>query len=202
MARPIVNPGTLYWSGEHWINYLREPGAEVDNGMVSLWHTRYSAVGNGSVAYVYIPGDSGFQGICTDNQALADLIQAWMGGRGGLYEMALPTLAAEFTYAGDIRVNPSWIIQTEQDGIPSTVVATWTQVQPPVILDAPAPKFAEDRDVFSLLFFTDGASITLNDQPIQGKPYLRDIWRPSIGGDRSSCVFALAETFILLPGNE
>ena len=27
-------------------------------------------------------------------------------------------------------------------------------------------------------------------------PYLRDIWRPSIGGDRRSCVFAISESLL------
>ena len=34
-----------------------------------------------------------------------------------------------------------------------------TDVQPPVILDAPAPLFREDRDVYSYLIFTDGGTI-------------------------------------------
>jgi len=36
----------------------------------------------------------------------------------------------------------------------------------------------------------------LDGRAVEGKPYTRDIWKKSIGGDRSSCVFALAETFI------
>ena len=28
------------------------------------------------------------------------------------------------------------------------------------------------------------------------RAYLRDIWRPSIGGDRRSCVFAISESLL------
>ena len=45
----------------------------------------------------------------------------------------------------------------------------------------------EDRDVYSLLFFAEEAGISINGQPVAGKPYVTDIWKPSIGGDRSSC---------------
>jgi hypothetical protein len=60
MSRPRINPGNLVWSGEHWINYLREPGAVSDSGMVSLYHTRYSSAGEGNIAFVDIQGDPGF----------------------------------------------------------------------------------------------------------------------------------------------
>lgn len=195
MSRPIVNAGNLYWTGEHWINFIREAGADQDSGMVSLWHTRYCQAGNGTVAYVQIAAEPGFAGICTDNPAIATFIQHWMRGRGGLYDQDLPVIETRFHQSGDIRTNPAWHIHTGQ----TQIVATWTQIEPPVILEAPAPKFSPDSDVFSLLFFAGGASITLNDQVIAGQPYLRDIWQPSIGGERSSCVFALSETFIDVP---
>ncbi|MBV7326894.1 hypothetical protein KFU94_01270 [Chloroflexi bacterium TSY] len=36
----------------------------------------------------------------------------------------------------------------------------------------------------------------INDPPVPGQPYTRHPWKKSIGGERSSCVFALAETMI------
>ena len=194
MSRPIVNPGTLYWTGEHWVNYLREPGQKTDSGIVSLWHTRYSAVGNGTLAFVDIPGEPGFRGLCTDNREITEFIAEWYGSLGSIYDFHLPIYEADITYDGDIRTLPSWIIQTNQDRI----VVTWSQIQSPVILEAPGPEFKVDQDVFSLLFFSDGAEMILNGQPIVGKPFLRDIWHPSIGAERSSCGFALAETFTLM----
>jgi hypothetical protein len=196
MVRPIVNPGELLWTGQHWINYIRPPGAQENSGMVSLWHTHYCEAGEGTVAYVNIQVDRSYQYICTDNEAIAAYIQTWMSGRGGLYDMDMPVVEATFVREGDIRSSPTWIIETSDDQI----VAKWEALQPPVILEAPAPKFHESRDVYSYLFFADVAHQLLNGHLIPGDPYITDIWQPSIGGDRSSCVFALSETFIQVPG--
>ena len=54
--------------------------------------------------------------------------------------------------------------------------------------------------IFSLLYFTHETEISVDGMAVHGAPYTRDIWRASIGGDRSSCVFALAETTINLVG--
>jgi hypothetical protein len=194
MNRPLVNPGTLLWTGQHWVNFIREPGAEADSGMVSLWHTHYCAAGEGTMAYVYIPGNEGFQGICTDNPDIAEFIRSWMQGRGGLYDRPLPVVGATFRREGEVRQAPSWVIETEKDQI----IATWSHIDPVVILNRSVPT---DRAVWTLLFFTASARIVLNGHLIPGQPYLRDIWKPSIGGDRSSCVFALSETFIQTPSN-
>ena len=194
MSRPIVNPGKLFWSGQHWINFIREPDAEINSAMVSLWYTHYCEAGEGSVAYVDIQDDPGISGIYTDNKDAVTFMQEWMKGRGGLYDKDLPIIEAQFRREGDIQNTPSWVIDAGGDRL----VATWSQIQLPVILDAPAPKFREDRDVYSLLFFTDEASITLNERKIAGNPYPTDIWKKSIGDERSSCVFALSETFILI----
>ena len=56
MRRPVLNPGTLHWSGEHWINYLRLPGSDTNSAMVSLYHTRYCPAGEGNVAFVEASG--------------------------------------------------------------------------------------------------------------------------------------------------
>ena len=251
--RPIVNPGHLLWTGQHWINYIRPPGAEKDSGMVSLWHTHYCEAGEGTVAFVQIEDEATCRGIFTDNEAIATYIQIWMRGRGGLYDMALPVVKAVlktprsklrgsrlrevpqtiskvwnrvfdaelfgsprayprsklrgmrlhevpqtmrfavlFRRTGDVRASPVWIIESADDEI----MAAWEDITPPVIMDAPAPKFHKEQDVYSQLFFADTAHMLLNGHLIPGAPYTTDKWRPSIGGARSSCVFALSETFI------
>lgn len=46
MPRPVtILPGSLVWSGEHWVNFLREPGADSDSGKISFFHLRYSPAG-------------------------------------------------------------------------------------------------------------------------------------------------------------
>ena len=49
---------------------------------------------------------------------------------------------------------------------------------------------------FSLFHFTEGTTISLDGNVIKGEPYIRDIGHPTIGGDRSSCIFPLSETFV------
>ena len=49
MQPAVINRKTLFWTGEHWINFLRRPGEEAHSGMVSLYHTHYSAAGAGIV---------------------------------------------------------------------------------------------------------------------------------------------------------
>ncbi|MBN97874.1 MAG: hypothetical protein CME16_01315 [Gemmatimonadetes bacterium] len=193
MSRPVVNPGRLIWSGEHWINYLRLPGATNNNAMVSLYYTRYSAAGEGSVALVDIAGEDGLCGVCTDAPALADFIlENMIRGSGNPFDRELPLYPARIERGGDIRWAPNWTIEAEGHNI----VSTWSSLQPPVIAEGPAPVFSEGRDFFTLLVFTDVASIAMDGRSVPGKPYLHEGWKKSIGGARSSCVFALSETMI------
>ena len=189
----MINPGTPYWVGEHWINYLRNPDTGADSGVISLWTTHYCTAGNGIVAVVDIPGVNGFQGVCTNNLEVMQFVAEWYNSLGSIYNFGLPIVESGFSFGGDIRTRPAWTIQAAEDQI----IATWLEPQSAIILNAPAPELRPDRDVSSLLFFTDEATITVNGRAVVGQPFLRDIWRRSIGGDRSSCVFALAETFIL-----
>jgi hypothetical protein len=198
ISRPVINPGLLKWSGEHWINYLRVPGADSNSGMVSLFHTRYSAAGEGNVAFIDIPGNPGCEGLYTDNRDVAAFIQDMIRGRGNPFDRELTIVEAHISREGDIRADPSWIIEDERDRI----VATWTHILAPLIVEGPSPTFGPDRDFLTILFFAEMATIQINDRDVIGAPYKRDIWRPSIGGERSSCVFALAETMVMVSSSQ
>ena len=189
--RPLVNPGRLFWTGQHWMVYLRTPGSEEDTGRVSVWHTHFCEAGEGTVIYVDIPGT--YQAACTDNREVAEFIDRWVRDMPRPYQTD-HVVDAAIRREGDIRHEPSWIV--EADGL--SIVTTWTKIEPPVILEAPAPKFREDRDVWSYLFFS-GGSIQFDGSLVEGDPYIRDTWKSSIGGDRSSCVIALSETFVDIP---
>ncbi len=186
--------GTIRWSGEHWINYLRRPGEQVDSGSFSLYHTRYSEAGEGTVAFVDIPA-AGFAAMCTDNRELADWIfDVMIRGRGNQFDRDLPIADATFSHSGDMQTSPSWTLRTEGH----TIVSTWNITESATIHWGPVPAGTANVQIFSLLFFTYDVSLTHNGAIVEGEPYTRDIWRKTIGGDRSSCVFALAETTILL----
>lgn len=188
-----VESRSLLWSGEHWINYLRIPGEDCSSGMVSLYRTYYSSAGEGTTAFVDIPGVFGLPAMCTDNRTVSDFILATMiRGKNTPFDLDLPTLDAQFVRGGDVRTSPYWTIHTAS----REIMAVWSDIRSPVVMYGPAPSGAENIEVFSTLFFTEQASIYLDGNVLKGLPYTRDIWRSSIGGDRSSCVFALGETTV------
>lgn len=193
---PDTINGTIRWSGEHWINYIRRPGEDTDTGSFSLYHTCYSESGAGTVAFVDIPG-AGFAARCTDSREVSDWIfDSMIRGRGNQFDRDLPVIDATFRRGGDIRSNPSWTM--EADG--HTISSTWNVTEPATIHWGPTPAGIPNVQIFSLLFFTHDVSLSCDGDVVEGEAYTRDIWRPTIGGDRSSCVFALAETTINLEG--
>jgi len=193
MIKDLVHPGKVKWSGEHWISYLRETGQTADTGMVSLYNFRLTEAGHGHAAYVVIKGDPGFKGFCTDNRDLVDFTrtQVIRNVSHPPYDEELPVVDATFTQGGNVNQDPSWTISTGDH----TITAKWEQIQPVVIAAGPWPD-DECNFVCSLLHFTDASSIEFDGHSVAGEPYLRDIWHPTIGGDRSSCVFAISESLI------
>jgi hypothetical protein len=151
--------------------------------MLSLYHTRYSAGGEGTVAFIKIPG---FSGACTDNREAAQFVY----DNRIPFDRSLPIIDAEIKRGGDIRTAPSWVIQTASDRIE----ATWTQLGPPMVVEGFAPIFRDDMDFFALFLFAEAASMTLNGVAVPGQPYPVDSWQKTLGGLRSSAMFALAET--------
>ncbi len=200
MIEGLEKKGTVRWSGEHWISYLRRPGEDSNTGMVSLYNMRYTEAGHGFAAFVVIHEDGGdgskdnsFKGLCTTNREVADFMveEATRHASHPPYDEVLPIIDATFIQGGHVAHNPSWTISTGDHEI----VATWSQIEPVIITAGPWPA-APCNYVHSLLHFTDESSIQLDGRAIEGKPYPRDIWRPTIGGDRSSCVFAISESLM------
>ena len=189
MAERAVQQGRLIWAGEHWVNYIRREGEASDSGRVSLYHTSYSQGGGGNIAFVDIPGDDGYRALCADSAEVArfhlDRLKDSPEAQG--FSIA----EAELVQGGYIRTSPSWTIRA--DG--HEIVATWSEIEPVVIANGPWAA-GEISYVFTLLHFANGASITLDGRTIGGGPYVVDVWREKIGGDRSSSVIALSETFI------
>ena len=192
MEPAVISRKTLFWTGEHWINFLRRPGEDAHSSMVSLYHTHYSAAGAGIVTLVHVDTPQRFTAICTDNRALVPFIQEhWPRGRIPPFDGPdVPVLDATFRRDGDIRHDPGWTIAVERHEI----VARWMVTQPPLVMTRAGQN--ADLDLHSALFFTDAASITFDGQPADGSPYLSPHWAPMLGTARSSCVFALAETMM------
>ena len=184
-----LSQGPLLWSGEHWILYLRLPGAEADSGQLSLYYAAYSPAGRGTVAYIDIPGSEGLAAVCTDNPELADFITATMiRGSNNPFDRDLPQWPATFGRAGRIDRNPSWTIQSERH----TLTATWEQLESPLV----GPPIVNPHIVFTVLIFAAAGQMQLDGMAVLGSPYPRDAWSKSLGQARSSCCFALAETMV------
>lgn len=189
MARPQHSLGNLIWCGEHWLLYLRHPGTETDSARISLYHAYYSPGGEGTVAFVDIPGNPGFRGMCTDHRAFAQfIVEHMIRGRGGPWDRDLFSYEATFTRGGTTYQSPSWTIQTPG----AEIVARWGELQPPLV----GPPTVNKQIIFTVLTFADEGRVTLNGAAVEGKPYPREVWRQNLGTPHSSCVFALAETMI------
>jgi hypothetical protein len=104
----------------------------------------------------------------------------------------MQVLPARFRRTGDIRSAPGWVIEVDD----RSLEATWMGLGAPVTAEG---VFREGHEHFTVLFFAERASIEVDGEPCPGAPYTVDIWKATIGGERSSCVFALAETFLRLP---
>ncbi len=187
--------GELIWAGEHWINYLRPAGADIDSAQLSLYHSSYSPAGEGNVAFVIIPGT--LEAVCTDNRDLVEFIfETMIRGKNASLDRELAIFDATFRRGGDVCRTPSWSIE-----LPGHLLeASWSQLDEPVMVYRSDRKIQRRRPAFTLLFFAEDGEIRWDGVSFPGSPYRRDIWREAIGGDaRSSCVFALAETMIQPP---
>ena len=191
---PIL-PGRLLWSGEHWICFLRAPGTRVDSVRVSLYRSVYSPAGEGHVAFVDPPGH--FRAVLTDNRALLAFIRKTMfRGKAPPFGSGLPVVEAVFRRGGDLKESPSWIMDTGEHRLS----VSWTRLEPPTLVYRGEPELQRERPAFTVLFFCQGARVLVDGRRIEGTPYPRSIWRGALGGgDRSSCVFAVAETMIRPP---
>ena len=184
-----VHAGKLAWSGDHWILEIRPQGAQQPSAWVSLFHTRYSPAGEGIAAQIVVPGDRPLSVVCTDRPEVGRFTREQFFSAGRYFDPEAPLVDAQFQRRGDILKDPAWVIETEG----FRIVARWQITEPAVVA---AGTFRPGTEHFTLLFFSDAASVQRDGQSIEGQPYPRDIWKPSIGGERSSCVIALAESLL------
>ena len=192
----MANTGELLWSGEHWISYLRRPGEESNSASVGIYHTRYSAAGEGNVALVSIPGDGGVQVAVTDNREVFDFTMDRVRAGSAddpFNDVSFTVRDGRIFRQGDVRSSPSWVIEFED----TRMVVTWGSLVKPVLLSDMPPSPRGMVVSFSVLMFADAGTITLDGKRVPGEPFLREGWRRVTGpeGPASSCCFALAETY-------
>ena len=192
----MTQSGNLLWSGEHWIAYLRRPGEESNSASVGVYHTRWSPAGEGNVALIHIEGEGGFSAAVTDNRAVYDFTMERVRAAAPddpFNDLDLPLLEGSLVRGGDVRSAPYWLITVGG----RTVVATWSDLVTPFIMNGKAPNDRGVAVAFSVLIFGDGGSIALDGAQAPGDPYTREGWRriTGPGGPASSFCFALAETY-------
>ncbi len=107
MTRPIVNPGTVTWAGDHLLLYLKPPGTVEDTTLVSYYRTLYSPAGGGHTALVLSDieadgwGDNDLRAVYTDNKGLTDWIR-----KNVVRRTAPLKLTDDEQQAAPIRVRP------------------------------------------------------------------------------------------------
>ena len=188
MTRPNLNRGVLRWCGEHWINALSDKGSDQPTAWFSLFHTRYSEVGEGSVLQLVIP-QAGISAVCSDSSELGNWVADRFLSKSSVQTPDAKVEDASFQRFGATHDKPSWTVEWAGHRID----ARWNVTEPPVIAYGP---FSPGTEFFTVLFFTMASTLKLDGQALPGRPYLRDIWEGTIGGERSSSVIALNETFI------
>ena len=182
----------LVWSGEHWILYLRRPGEAENTGSVSLYHTSYSAAGEGTVAFARSHEFGLEPTLFAENNALAEFVVENVVAWGASpFERDTPIVEARFKRGGDVRSAPTWRIEAGDD----VVQAEWSHLEPEVVMDKPLESGVVTV-VHSVLFFGAAAAMRVNGRLVEGEPFVRESWRRAIGRPGSSCCFALAETLV------
>ena len=192
----MTRNGSLLWSGEHWIAYLRTPGEESNSASVGVYHTRYSPAGEGNVALIDVKGPGGFSAAVTDNRAVYDFTMERVRAAAPddpFNNIDLPLLDGSVVRGGDVRSAPYWLITAGG----RTVVATWSDLVIPFIMTGKPPNDRGTAVAFSVLIFADSGTVALDGAQAPGVPFTRDGWRRITGpdGPASSFCFALAETY-------
>lgn len=129
MARSKNTLGTLIWSGEHWVNYLR-PRQQYCSGMVSLYHaTTVLLARERWRLWISLERPVSREFVPTTGSLPSLSLETMIRGRGNIFGRDLPLVAATMTRSGDIREAPSWTIEAGANHI----VVTWANIQPPLV---------------------------------------------------------------------
>jgi len=179
------------WSGEHWILYLRRPGESVNSVSVSLYKTNYSNVGTGIVCLLESDLKYGVEPkLLTDNREVADFVRKYIiSWKVSPFNETVIMQDARFELSGDIRINPEWHIYYEAQ----KVIAKWYDLEPSLLVNRPIEE-GNPTVIHSLLTFSKGASIRVNENIVEGELFIRNDWKSLLGEPKSSCCFALSET--------
>ena len=195
MQRPVLNPGTVLWSGENSYVKLREKADGPDLARIGLFRIVYSPKGLGHAAFVCIDfeGDGlGGDDLCaifTDNPELAGWIHAEVMQNPFWKEKNLPIVAARFGFSGDS--SSSWTERIEAEG--QTVEIRWSKLDRPYMYEAPCGRVSKKFDLFCILISAWQVEVTVNGRKAPGKTFSMELDGRTIS---DSCL-SLSETWVV-----
>ena len=193
MPRPVLNPNSLVWAGDHLLLGLRRPDRTADTTVVSYYRTQWSPAGAGQAALVLSDAAGGHGAIYTDSPALTTWLQTELvRPENPFQDRSLPVRTARFETTGSIADTWQTVIRAEA----ATVLLTWTDFEPPLFLEAPDPAIRAGLDIFSLIAPAGTGLVEINGQRAAGAPYPNETWRAATGQARSSALVAVGEVLL------
>ncbi len=201
MERPVINPGTIDWSGENPGMYLKETPEGPFVTLISFFRVVCSPHGRGHAAFLLLDpfgdgADPARPNVCaTDNDTLARYLRehfvsyfAPFRNSHGLQHCRFEA-GSYFTSSGDARTTYTerfWSAVGE-------VSLTWEPLGDAFFVQMPKDKSATGQhEMFSLFVNAAGVRVTVDGRPVPGRPVPREV-----GGRASSTAFlALSETWV------
>ncbi len=192
-----------FWSGIHYLLYLRQPDDEQDCARFSLFQTEYSPVGGGHAAFFYVDPahpSAVANGVYTDNPELAVWLydrmyrnrdnplacllpaQSAADARGASSKTEASIITARFGRRGDLHRSLSYHIDTAN----VQITGTWAGLEPPFVHHGAGGV----SSVYTYCFFitATSASLTVGEETVPGAIYQRQDWAPLVGRPLSSCL--------------
>jgi len=202
MARPIITPGTVDWSGENPGMYLKQRADGPFVTLVSFFRVVLSPHGRGhALVLLEAPQVTGSRpdalNVClSDNEPLARWLIAEFLASFGAFR-GLPALK-------DLQLAPLHEVGTECDsgaryleritGPDLEVDLVWEGLRQPFMIELPPEQSATGRHwMFSLFVEAAEATATVNGRRLEGRP----VPRAFAGRNDSSTAFlAFSETWV------
>ena len=202
MARPVINPGKVDWSGENPGMYLKETADGPFVTLISFFRVMSSPYGKGHAAFMLLDPrgsgkDAATPNVCiTDNEPLAAYVRdnfvAYFGAFKGLSSLSR------------CRMEPGWDFMPSGDGHSvhtewfrsaiGQVSLTWDDLGAPFIVEMPKAQSATGKhEMFSLFVESPNVRATINGKPVAGKAFPREFAGKK---DSSTAFLAFSETWV------
>jgi hypothetical protein len=196
MNRSPINPGRVVWSGENPIVSLKEDadGPELTNA--TFFRIVYSEAGMGHALFLSTESFGGIVAGYTDNMALGRWLRDSMLPVYAHYQgkdvSRIPLHTASFGWHGDSQQQWREVVKSPT----AEIELRWDELGAAFVVNNPGGSTGKfPYHVTSLFVPARRASLTVNGEPAQGRPFPRDI----AGTQSSTCFLAFSETWLTLP---